>query len=125
MLSPRQRRGRDAERLAAAYLRREGYLIEAANVRFPVGELDLIAQEGKTLCFVEVRSKTSTQFGTASESLTHAKRRHFVKAVQWYLQRRRPAWEGPIRFDVVAIHHPPSAQPNLELIRAAFNADVW
>ena len=125
MLSPRQRSGRDAERLAAAYLRREGYCLEAANVRFPVGELDLIAQDGKTLCFVEVRSRASTQFGSARESLTRAKRRHFVKAVQWYLQRRRPRWEGPIRFDVVAIQHPPGAQPNLELIRAAFDADVW
>ena len=124
MLSARQRRGRDAERLAAAYLRREGYLIEAANARFPVGELDLIAQDGKTLCFVEVRVKTSTQFGTASESITHAKRHHFMKAVQWHLQRRRPRWEGPIRFDVVAIQHPPGAQPSLELIRAAFDASM-
>ncbi len=125
MLSPRQRSGRDAERLAAAYLRREGYCLEAANVRFPVGELDLIAQDGKTLCFVEVRSRASTQFGSARESLTRAKRRHFVKAVQWYLQRRRPRWEGPIRFDVVAIQHPPGTQPSLELIRGAFDADVW
>ena len=124
MLSPRQRSGRDAERLAAAYLRREGYLIEATNVRFPVGELDLIAQDGKTLCFVEVRSRASTEFGSASESLTRAKRRHFVKTVQWYLQRRRPRWEGPIRFDVVAIQHPPGAQPSLELIRGAFDASM-
>ncbi|MBI4322930.1 MAG: YraN family protein [Candidatus Omnitrophica bacterium] len=124
MLSPRQRSGRDAERLAAAYLRREGYLIEAANVRFPVGELDLIAQDGKTLCFVEVRSRASTQFGSARESLTRAKRHHFVKAVRWYLQRRRPRWEGPIRFDVVAIQQPPGAQQSLELIRAAFDA-TW
>ena len=124
MTTIRQRRGFDAERLAAAYLRREGYLIEAANVRFPVGELDLIARDGKTLCFVEVRLKTSTQFGTASESITRAKRHHFMKAVQWHLQRRRPRWEGPIRFDVVAIQHPPGTQPTLELIRAAFDA-AW
>ena len=125
MFSARQRRGFDAERLAAAYLRREGYLVEAANARFPVGELDLIAREGRTLCFVEVRVRTSAQFGTASESITRVKRRHFMKAVQWYLQRRRPRWEGPIRFDVVAIQHPPGAQPALELIRAAFDASTW
>ena len=125
MLSSRQRSGQRAEQLAAAHLRRAGYTIETANVRFPVGELDLIARDGETLCFIEVRSRSSTQFGLASESLTSTKRRHFVKAVQWYLQRRRPRWEGPIRFDVVAVQQTPDGRAQLELIRSAFDASAW
>ena len=118
----RQQRGRDAEKLAAAYLRHEGYRIEAANVRFPAGELDLVAQDGATLCFVEVRSRADGRFGTAQESITHLKRRRFLKAVQWYLQRRRPRWDGPVRFDVVAINDSGAAHPKPELIRHAFDA---
>lgn len=121
----RQQRGRAGERLALAYLRREGYRIEATNVRFPVGELDIIAQEGGVLCFIEVRSRTSEQFGSAQASITTKKRQHVVRAVRWYLKRRRGGWEGDVRFDVVAIQHDPDGKPSVELIRHAFSADEW
>lgn len=123
MTAIRQSRGRRAEQVAAAYLQRHAYQIEAANVRFPVGELDLVAQDGPTLCFVEVRFRTSTRYGSAQESITWRKRQHFLKAVQWYLQRRRPRWVGPIRFDVVAINQAPGTRGEPELIRNAFRAD--
>ena len=119
----RQQRGRASERLAVAYLRRQHYEIEATNVRFPVGELDIVAREGSVLCFIEVRSRASEQFGSAQASITHDKRRHFVRAVRWYLQRRRVRWESDVRFDVIAIQHPPDGEPAIELIRAAFRAD--
>ena len=118
----RQQRGREGEKLAAAYLRHEGYQIVATNVRFPVGELDIIARDGGTLCFVEVRSRAGSSFGTAQESITVGKRRRFLKAVQWYLQRKR--WTGPIRFDVVAINHADLAHPKPELLRHAFDASL-
>ena len=119
----RQQRGRAAEQMAAAFLRREGYQVEAANVRFKVGELDLVARDGETLCFIEVRSRTSEQFGSALDSITRMKRRRFILAVRWYLARRRRPWLGPMRFDVVAIQHPQDAPPSLTLLRNAFTAD--
>lgn len=118
----RRQRGQQGEKLAAAYLRHEGFHILATNVRFPVGELDIVALEGKTLCFVEVRSRADDRFGTAQESITYGKRRRFLKAVQWYLQRKR--WDGPIRFDVVAINHADLSHPTPELLRHAFDA-TW
>ena len=118
----RQQRGRNAEQLAAAFLRHEGYQIHATNVRFPVGELDIVAQEGDTLCFVEVRSRADERFGPAQESITWSKRRHFLKAVQWYLQRRRVRWAGPVRFDLVAINDSAARHPKPELLRHAFDA---
>ena len=119
----RQERGRAAEQMAVAYLRREGYEIQATNVRFKVGELDVVAREGETLCFLEVRSRTSEQFGSALESITPMKRRRFIRAVRWYLARRRRPWLGPMRFDVVAIQHRQGAPPSLTLLRDAFTAD--
>ncbi|MBI3319840.1 MAG: YraN family protein [Candidatus Omnitrophica bacterium] len=119
----RQRRGQVSERLARAYLRRQGYQIEATNVRFPIGELDLIALEGDTLCVIEVRSKASEAYGSALESITDRKRQHLIRAAQWYLQRRRPSWTGAVRFDVLAIHHESRRQPTMQLIRGAFTSD--
>lgn len=119
----RQQRGRAAEEMAAAFLRREGYQIEATNVRFKVGELDLVARNGQTLCFIEVRSRSSEEFGSALESITPMKRRRFIRAVRWYLARRRPPWLGPMRFDVVAIQSRPNTPPSLTLLRDAFTAD--
>ena len=119
----RQQRGRAAEQMAAAFLRHEGYQVEAANVRFKVGELDLIAREGDTLCFIEVRSRGSEQFGSALDSITPMKRRRFIRAVRWYLARRRRPWLGPMRFDVVAIQRRPDGPPSLTLLRGAFTAD--
>ena len=121
----RQRHGKEAERLACAYLRRGGYEIEATNVRYPIGEVDIVAQDQGILCMVEVRSKTSDQFGSATESITFKKRQRLIKAAHWYLQARRPRWEGNVRFDVVAIEFRSSGEPKIELLRNAFDAEPF
>ncbi len=121
MLPWRQRRGQRAERLAAAFLSAHGYVIQQANVRFPVGEIDLIAHERHVLCFVEVRSTSSDQWGGPFASVTDRKRRRIIRAASWYLTRFREL-PAEIRFDVVGITWPPDGPPSIELIRAAFDA---
>ena len=119
----RQQQGRASEHLACAYLRAQGYRIEATNVRFPVGELDIVAWEGKTLCFVEVRSRATDQFGSALESVTEVKRRRLIRAAQWHLTRLRRAPEV-MRFDLVAIEGATEGRPpRVELVRGAFEAE--
>ena len=124
-LSPRQAKGREYEQLACTYLRRQGYQLLEANVRFPVGELDLIALDGPALCLIEVRARAPGRFGAAADSITAEKRRRLIRAAKWYLQRRRRTWTGPVRFDVVAIDLDPHGQPSVRLIRNAFYADGW
>ena len=124
-LSARQARGRDFERLACASLRRLRYRILETNVRFPVGELDVVALDGPTLCLIEVRARQRGRFGTATESITANKRQRIIRAARWYLQRRRPPWTGPVRFDVVAIDLDAHDRPSIEVIRHAFTADGW
>ena len=119
-----QQRGRAGERLACAHLRREGYAIHATNVRYPVGEVDIVAQDGETLCFVEVRLRGGRQFGTALESITARKQQRCIQAARWYLKGKR-SWTGPIRFDVLAIQQETGAKPAIELIRGAFDAPSW
>ena len=117
----RQRLGQRGERLAQQVLRAAGYRIERTNVRFPIGEIDILAWEGRTLCFVEVRSSSSPDWGGPLASIDGRKRRRVIRAAQWYLNRCREL-PRETRFDVVAIEWMPDAQPTVELIRGAFDA---
>ena len=95
------RRGEPAENLAVAFLEREGLQILERNYRCKAGEIDVIAQNGKTLVFVEVRARTSDRFGGAAESITAAKRARVVRAAQHYLVRHKI--DKACRFDVVLV----------------------
>jgi putative endonuclease len=86
-----------AERLLA----RHGLAILARNYRTRQGEIDLVARDGDTLVFVEVRSRASDRFGGAIESITVAKRRRLVAAARHYLSKLTR--EPPCRFDVVTL----------------------
>ena len=110
-----------SEHLAARLLAERGYVIEARNVRFPVGEIDLVAREGQTLCFVEVRSASSLQWGGPLASIGNQKRRRLIRAATWYLQRLRTL-PASTRFDVVAITWQ-DGRASPELIQGAFTAD--
>jgi len=77
-----------AERLARLFLERKGYRIRATNYHCRYGEIDIIAEDGTTLVFVEVRSKRSSGFGGAAESITPAKRRKLRLTVDCYLAQQ-------------------------------------
>jgi putative endonuclease len=114
--SARQRAGDQAEAAAGAMLERNGLRILARQVSYRVGELDLVAQDGSTLVFVEVRSRT--RCGLAAASVDRAKRRRLRLAAQQYLQQQFGDRWPPCRFDVVI------AEANrFEWLRAAFGAE--
>lgn len=91
--------GARAEAIAAHYLMRQGLTIVGRNYRTRFGEIDLIARDGRTLVFVEVRMRSSLRYGGALESITAAKRARLVAAANGYLATlgREPA----CRFDAV------------------------
>jgi putative endonuclease len=93
--------GAQAEALAATFLAGQGLAIIERNWRRRCGELDLIAREGDTLVFVEVRLRTRGDFGGAAASITAAKRARMIAAAGLYLARvgRTP----PCRFDAVLL----------------------
>ena len=102
----RRTTGQQGELIARAYLERRGYGIIAANWRCPEGELDLVAQHGSTLVFVEVRTRRSTQAGLAEESVTPAKQRRLATLAQAYLQfldEQGTSWPGSWRVDLLAL----------------------
>ena len=110
--------GRDGEDLAAAHLAARGLKILDRNVRFGDGEIDLVAEEGEFLVFVEVRRRRTAGAGTAAESVTPRKRARIVRAARRWLARRPRRAAGEIRFDVVALDGEPAV---VEWIRGAFD----
>src|ERR687893_48288 len=106
MSDGRKSTGSHGESLAVDYLRRQGYTILETNWRCRRGEIDIIAQDGATLVFVEVRTRRSSSLGSTEESVTAAKQRRLAELAQIYLQWREAAgtpWTEAWRIDVIAI----------------------
>ena len=99
--TPAQAAGGAAEETAEQFLHRHGLLTIQRNYRTRLGEIDLVAREGATLVFVEVRMRSGPGFGGALESITAAKQRRIIAAARQYLMRFRDL--PPCRFDVVCL----------------------
>lgn len=93
--------GLAAEERAAKHLEGKGYSILARNFTAKLGELDIVARDGETVVFVEVRARSREDFGGAAESVVWSKRRKLIRAAQLYIQKN--ALDCPMRFDVVTI----------------------
>src|SRR5262245_7428036 len=109
--------GARAEELCAELLRRAGLRVLARNWRCRMGEIDLVAEEGGTIVFAEVRYRRGEAFGGAAESVTAAKRARLVAAARFYLARRP---ESNCRFDVLLLDALEASR--IQWIRNAFAA---
>jgi putative endonuclease len=113
------RRGEDA---AARFLRRLGYVIVARGHRDKIGEIDLIAVDGRTVVFVEVKTRTADQKGTPAEAVDLDKQQRLTKLALAYM-KRHDLLECKARFDVVAVTWPAkSRRPQIKHFKDAFEA---
>jgi len=114
-----QRVGQKGEEAAYFYLRKSGYTVIARNFRSPRcrGEIDLIGWDGDTLCFVEVKTRTTLDIKPAEAAVDRHKRRVSATVVKDYL-RRYPPW-CQWRFDVVSVYygHSKAGRPQIEVFR--------
>jgi putative endonuclease len=110
--------GKKSEQVAARELRRMGYEIIEMNFRCREGEIDIVAREGDTVIFCEVKARRSDKFGTALEGVTPAKIAKLRKAAEVYINKNRLE-KVDARFDVVAIDEE-RGERKLEVIRNAF-----
>lgn len=118
--------GNLGEAYAAAYLEQRGYRLVAANFTLPVGrnlrgvvvnaEIDIVAYEGETLCFVEVKTRASDAFAPPQVNVDRRKRRQVARAARAY-RRMFELDDQPYRYDVVTVVLPPGATPQINLIR--------
>jgi putative endonuclease len=119
MLNRRQK-GSLGEEVAVEFLKQHGLQVQAQNVRCPLGEIDLVARDGKTLVFVEVKSRFAAGYGVPQELVSRTKQRRLTRLARWYLKQHRLE-NQPARFDVVAIRWQ-DARPEITWIPNAFEA---
>lgn len=118
------------EKLAAEFVERQGFRLVAANFLVPVGrnrrgvpvsaEIDLIAYEGETLCFIEVKTRRSADFAAPEAAVNLRKQRQIIRAARFYRQLFRLS-KFPFRYDVVAVVAPENGAPKIELLRNFWN----
>jgi putative endonuclease len=117
--TPRQRAGDAAETAACGQLQQAGCRILARNVRYREGEIDIVAVDGSTIVFVEVRMRSRDDFGGADGSVDRFKQRRLLRAAQLFLQQRYGDHVPPCRFDVMTADE----SGIRDWIRSAFGAD--
>jgi putative endonuclease len=120
----RQRLGRRAEQLIAERLAAAGWRLIARNVRLPSGELDIVALDGRTLVFVEVKAGRVGAARGPERPADHVGRRKQLKlrrlAREWIAERRGPSGVAGYRFDVVGVSFGPDGLTDVDHIRQAF-----
>lgn len=113
-------RGGAAERVAEQWLRRCGFEIVRRNATVAGAEIDLIAREGDTLCFVEVKARSSADARWALSAVGPEKQRRIARAAGGWLARH--PHDGPCRFDVLILHPETERRWRVRLLRDAFQA---
>lgn len=113
--------GREGEGLARRFLKKKGYKLIEQNYKTPMGEIDIIAMDGKTLVFVEVKTRETLEFGQPFEAVNYIKRQRIEKVALSYLKRFKDL--PPSRFDVLSICYK-DGKPHFELIRDAFESSI-
>ena len=120
--------GERGEALARAHLERSGYRVVAANFSLPIGrntrevivraEIDLVAYDGGTLCFIEVKTRASDEIAPPQMNVDLRKRRQIARAARGY-RRMFGLMDAPYRYDVVSVvAKPDDSEPRIELLKS-------
>lgn len=112
--------GKKGEKIAGRYLKKMGYRILAQNYRTRLGEIDLVAEEAGTIVFIEVKTRSSTEYGQPLEAITGKKRQQVSKVALEYLNKNNQ-YNRAARFDVVSVLLTSGSSPQIEIIRDAFD----
>ncbi len=94
--------GKDSEEMAVQYLNEKGYRILAVNFQNRIAEIDIIAQQGDIMCFIEVKARRSMKYGLPREAITPSKIRKIIKGAQSYINYKGIR-NTQFRFDVIEI----------------------
>lgn len=103
-MANRRKIGLEKETLAAEYLMTHGVKILKKNFYFSGGEIDLIAQDKEYLCFIEVKYRTSNQYGLPENAVTREKQKKIMFGAKKYLYQQHFSLDTPCRFDVISIY---------------------
>lgn len=111
--------GKTSESEAAEFLKNQGYKILELNYRSIFGEIDIVATDARALCFIEVKSRSSSAFGLPKEAVNRRKQHKLSQSALSYLKERQLLNQS-CRFDVLALSRDKQGQPGFELLKNAF-----
>ncbi|MCG3113964.1 MAG: YraN family protein [Candidatus Manganitrophus sp. SB1] len=111
--------GAEGEKIAAEFLRKMGYRILERNFRNVLGEIDIVALDGKILVFVEVKARSGDRFGAPQFAVDARKQAKMSRVALAYLSRKQIA-PSECRFDVVGIIRNPNGATSIEHLKDAF-----
>ncbi|MFB0525901.1 MAG: YraN family protein [bacterium] len=106
--------GRKGEEISVEFLRKQGYKILQRNYRCSLGEIDIVAKDKNILCFVEVKTRNTEEYGLPEEAIDGRKKKKLAKLALTYLKQKK-IYKQDFRFDVVSV-----CPNHIELIRDAF-----
>lgn len=109
------------EVLALDFLKQNGFKIIKRNYRTRFGEVDIIARDKDTFCFIEVKARKNNKFGLPQEAVSLNKQRHIARAAIWFLKENKLT-ERKARFDVVSVVYR-EGEPEVTLLKNAFELD--
>ena len=115
--------GKSGEDSALNFLKENGYKILVKNYKTKLGEVDIIAYDKDTLCFIEVKTRGSLRFGSPQEAVSHFKQRQISKVALQFLKRNN-LFNIKARFDVVSVIYAED-KPAFDLIKNAFELKEW
>ena len=126
--------GIDGERLAAQFLEDNGYRLVLSNFKVPVGrnsrgvsvtgEIDIVAVDEETLCFVEVKTRRSSEFAEPLASVTRRKQRQIIRTARMY-RRIFGVYDIAHQFDVVTVLVPKHAEPTVEVLKGYWSESMF
>jgi len=120
VMADKDRLGKYGEEIAVGHLEEVGMVVLARNWRCAEGELDIVARDGSTLVFCEVKTRSGTAYGSPLEAVVPAKARRIRRlAVAWLNQADR-GWPD-LRFDVISVLRPRGCEPTVEHVRGVFS----
>lgn len=106
--------GKRGENISVKFLKKQGYKIIKRNYRCSLGEIDIVAKDKNILCFVEVKTRETEEYGLPEEAIDWRKQKKLAKVALIYLKEKK-IYKQDLRFDVVSVY------PNhIELIKDAF-----
>lgn len=118
-MNRRQAFGKAGENLAVRYLKKKGYKVLEQNYTCPVGEIDIIARDKKTIVFVEVKTRRTISYGSARLAITPHKQRKISMTALYYLKLNQQM-DQDARFDVITVQSTGDRQ-EIDLIQNAFD----
>lgn len=113
--------GKSGEETAVAYLKKKGYRILQRNFKNSLGEIDIIAKDKKTFCFIEVKTRSNLDKGLPQEAI-NAHKQHKLSQVALSFLKTRKLLNSPARFDIVSVLKSPEGE-KVDLIQNAFSLD--